>query len=383
MLDRTTFLRVSSVTTARIRDPRFDPIRSVAQPGSSRAALQFSVLLHDNLGEFMKSLTRFSLGAAIYAVASVGLVGTSVAGSTTLSLDLNNGPLQTGLGTGDSIRFTRPQQATSSVLVARTVEPVLCSQFGNPVPISAPAVVVDPNGYLPPYNVGGRNGEPVLELAGFPDGAMFRTSSRLAFDDLLYPVPPNFAVISDVAATCAVGLAQPTVVEASPCDVLPDSFEADRINRGDFERSGDLALSSRIIDSTPTSIYYEHVVRAVGGAVSGVRLREQFPHRLNQPGQARFKDSLVIDSAWVCRASEGAQCSSSSLSDAGLGYAHLDTASLDAGACLRVIAMRASDSTGALADDFSGSLHGALFYPAHNQAGAPEVAIEQSRFDFD
>lgn len=329
----------------------------------------------------MKLLSSVALGAAICAL--IGPFHARAAGETVLSLQLRNGALQSPLGDGDSVRFTRPQPGVGSVLVARSNGPVLCSVAGNPPAAASTAVVVDPTGYLLPYGVSARAGEPEIGLTSFPPNAMFRAGDRLAFDDLLYPVPPNYAFISDVAGNCVHGLSQPTVAQPVSCDTLPESFEADRIARGDFERGGQLELSSRVIDSTPSGVYYEHVIRAVGGPVSNVRLREQFPYRQNVPGQARFKDSMVIDSAWSCRASEGAQCNSASHSDAGMGYAHLDSASLDSGSCLRIVALRPTDSAGAIDNDFSGSVHAAVFYPGHTVQGAPVVATEQSRFDFD
>ncbi|MBX3725760.1 MAG: hypothetical protein KF823_07565 [Xanthomonadales bacterium] len=314
----------------------------------------------------------------------VGATGASQAQTAglRLSVDALNDVLLTDIASGDAVRFTRPQPQAGSTLVVRSVEPVLCASSGV-VPGTLQGFALDPNGYLPSFVIGARGDEPELQLATYPDGALFRTADRVTFGDMIYPVPPNYVVVGNLESNCVVGLTQPTAPSVPACTVQADSYTADRIANLSFETGGQLQLQTRIIDRTPSGIYYEHVLTASGGRVAGVQLREMFPYRDNLPGQSRFKQSMLIDSAWVCRASEGAQCSSSAVTDAGRGYAQLDSASLDAGACLRVVAIRPTDSTGQIDNDFSGSLHGAVFYPGHNANGGYQLGTDRSRVNFD
>lgn len=288
------------------------------------------------------------------------------------------------LGSGNSVFYTRPQPQAGSTLVTRPANAVLCS-YETELNGSVPGVTVDPNGYLPPFLVGTRAPDPLLDIASFPVDAQFRTAQRLDFGDMLFAVEPNFVVVGDVEGYCVAGLAQANPAPAtSGCDVQPDSYFADRISDRSFEAGGQVDLYSRIIDQTPSSIYYEHVIRASGGAVSGVQLREQFPYRSSaSTGPSRFKSSLGIDSSWVCRASQGAQCSSKGTNDAGLGYANLTSASLDDGACLRVVSMRPIDGAGIEDSDFSGTIHAALFHARSNVTGGVFSDISQTRLNFD
>jgi hypothetical protein len=317
------------------------------------------------------------------AILSTGSV--AIAADTRLSLELPEAHLHTDLGEGNSIFFTRPQPQTGSTLITRPANGVLCS---SPVQTASAeqGATVDPNGFLPPFAIGGRAPHQdlgLLSISSFPANAQFRTAQRIGFGDMLFPVEPNFVVVSDVQATCVQALAQPTPSTAPLCEVMVDSFTADRISNQGFEPSGQLQLHSRVIDYTPTGIYYEHVVVASGGQVSGAQLREQFPYHTSAPGQSRFKDSLNIDSSWVCRASAGAQCSPYGISDAGMGYAHIDGASLDAGSCLRIVAMRPIAREGALDNDFSGSLHAALFHASPSGNGGVATDVAQTRLNFD
>lgn len=331
----------------------------------------------------MKTSFR-SMGVLSVLALTIGSIGVSAQTSAPrLSLESINDVLHADLGQGNSVFFTRPQLATGSTLVTRPDVAILCAGPGEH-PAESQGVAVDPNGFLPAFPVGLRSvPEELLQLSSFPDDAQFRSAQRIGFGDMLYPVPPNFVVVGDIQGHCVRGLVQPTPAETPACAVQPDSFTADRIANRGFEVAGQLQLQSRIIDRTPSALYYEHVVTAVGGSVSGAQLREQFPYRTGAPGQARFKDSLNIDTSWVCRASNGAQCSSAGVSDAGMGYAQLDSASLDAGSCLRIVAIRSLDRTGLTDNDFSASLHAALFYSTHDQAGGNELDISQTRLNFD
>lgn len=327
------------------------------------------------------TIQRLAPLALALAIGAAGVSQAQTAGLR-LSVDAQNDVLLADIAPGDAVRFTRPQPQAGSTLVVRSVEPVLCASSG-PVPGTLQGFALDPNGYLPSFPIGSRGDEPELQLASFPDNAQFRTAERVAFGDMIYPVPPNYVVVGNAESNCVVGLAQPSAPSVPACTVQPDSYSADRIADLGFEPGGQVQLQTRIIDRTPSAVYYEHVLTATGGRVEGVRLREMFPYRDNLPGQARFKDSMLIDSAWVCRASEGAQCSSSAVTDAGRGYAHLDNASLDAGSCLRIVAIRPTDGSGQVNNDFSGSLHGAVFYPGHNANGGYQLGTDRSRVNFD
>jgi len=280
---------------------------------------------------------------------------------------------------------------SGQTLVARTASSVMCARATTIPGPSAPGEVIDPNGYLASYSVQGMNAPAGMGLMAttFPSWAMFRTGERLAFSQMIYPVDPltapQKAAVSAINGICQPGALAEAPPEPIACPAfIEDNFEkADRIATRPFELGGTATIHSRQVAQTPTGLFYEHVITATGGPVSGVMLREQFPFRPAAPGKAPFKHSLDINSAWVCRATEGAQCGVASASDAGMGYAHLESASLDEGQCLRIVAMRPVDASGSVNSAFSGSVNAALISPRHDQGGVPSLSIETTRFDFD
>ncbi len=308
----------------------------------------------------------------------------SQGGSKSIQYQTPSGNLLVTLGQGNSIRYASPEVGSIPLLVTRPSTPVLCA--GQPASDSGSYATVDPNGYLSPVSLElrGHEPEPFLSLASFPPGAQLRAAAGIEFGDLLYPVPPEVIVVGGLAARCVPGLAAPPPdpPQAISCPAQPDSYSADRIQSLGFELSGELQLTSRIIDQVPGGIYYEHIVVATGGPVTGIQLREQFPYNNSRPGSPVYQHSLNIDSAWACRASIGAQCSSSSISDAARGYAHLDSASLAEGACLRIVAIRTVQSAAGISDNFSGSLHSAVFYHGHDDNGGAQPGVLQSRLNY-
>jgi hypothetical protein len=275
------------------------------------------------------------------------------------------------------------------VLSVRSQPSILCAPSTDEPATGSKAVIVDPNGYLPSYPVVGRSTPDELPMGdAFPAWARFRTSSRLAFVDMLYPVDPveapNVVAVGGIQGNCMSGAApQPNPPPAPACTVVETTYEvADRIATRGFERPGTAQLYSRVVANTPGHVFYEHTVMASEGPVSGLKLREQFPYHL--PGAVPvFKTSLDIESAWVCHASPGAQCIAQAHSDAGMGYAQLDSASLEAGECLRITAMRPV-STGAGVDSaFSGTINAMLFVPGQDANGAPQATIRRTRLDLD
>lgn len=334
------------------------------------------------------SLPVSSLGvvlALFFVSASTAQISTS-----NIEYDLIDGSgIVSSLVAGNSVQYRTFDGSAINVpvLVTRPSGAILCARTEQPPDTvqSDRYVTIDPSGFVPPYQASPRSVDPRLSIQAFPDWAQTRSSEPLDFGQMAYLSAPLLVNVNDIDAQCVEGLSSPTVSFIGSCPTLPTSYApSDRIQRFDFERAGTLEFGVRAVATTPMGIAYQYQVRAVGGQVHGVQLREQFPYATGESGVLPlFQGSLALVSSWSCHASPGAWCRPGSSSDGGNGYAYLNGAILEAGACLELNAIRGIYHNGQIQDSYSGSIHGAVFYSGHEANGKNSSNVELSRLNFD
>lgn len=268
------------------------------------------------------------------------------------------------------------------VLVARPQRPLLCAG-GNGIP-GVKSLVIDPSGYYQPVPMAagsGFNGDMSKLIA---EGSMLRGSDQLNYDTGLYTVfgPLASLLVDGVQAYCAEGL----LIDVSPttlsCNTVPTG-QSDRVFSEGFqvESDGSIQYGARVVSTTAETVTYEYIVRALGGPVYEVQLREQFPFFAGQ-SQPLFSRSLGLESEWNCEASEGANCGIGGNSQTGYGYVRLDNGFIPAGGCMKLTATRPVQTDGLRVGEVSGRLFGVVFYSSFQGGKMQKGANSRTRIPF-
>lgn len=332
---------------------------------------------------------KHALAACVLLVASAAVsaqtlleIGTTAEGGQALSTQLNPSLLAgefpaviygQGQVPGLTVRPERP------ILCARTVVP-----SGNPLK----RVVLDPNGYFDPIPL-------AMSAVDLKDGplnymknAFLRASDAMSFNSSAFvTVEQQLALdVDGVQAYCLLTPTTDTPPVASACNTTSETPE--EVFQGGFEMlsQGTLQLtaSSQLVPPLNTEVSYEYVLRAVGGPVFNVRLREQFPYYLvNNPSDTLvFKKSMQLEHNWSCKASSDGVCDARGRELDGAGYIHLDGGKLAEGACVKITTTRQFRTDGPEATPiFSGRLYAAAIYSkaatAQSAGQTTHVAIRQ------
>ncbi len=268
---------------------------------------------------------------------------------------------------GSLASYQQDQGLGASVLTLRPRLPLLCADKGTVA--GHRRVAIDPNGYLP-------------ASASSP-----RAAQAMAVGSVAYALTFDIKQfnLEGLNAYCieppAVDQLAPTALDCG--NILSDQLFVDRFDE-DVVTTGDGVLQFGVKMRTIGTDYveYEYILRAVDGPVFDVQFREQFPYHLAaDPSAPLFQRSLALDRpydffGWKCERSDGAICDANAISTAGrrAGYASLDGGRIEAGACLKISAMRPTRANGLLSSEFSGRMFGAAFYSNYNGQGLPQRA---------
>lgn len=279
--------------------------------------------------------------------------------------------------------YTQPGPSFGPVLDVRPNRSLICAANPRDLPDdAAPALAIDPVGYTSSYALPAVQYDSGRGWIEYSQGARFRGGDRIKHGDVIYPISAQLLQINDAKAYCMFGLDIDTVQQVTACETV-GAGQRDRIRSHGFEPdSGTLVMTSRIVHATSSAVFYEHVVTAQGGSVSGIQFREQFPYYLNNGQTPVFRHSLGLDSEWSCEASEDGYCSGSLNDSTERGYVTLNNGYLDEGACLRLQAIRSRRSDGGSDTVHSGRLHALLLGWRTNANGGNEAVVRQTRLNF-
>lgn len=287
------------------------------------------------------------------------------------------------------------------VLAARPAQVVQCVVDTPSQPVGGKQATFDQNGYFEPT---------VMPAGDFPQLNSLRGGSIDAWqaltvtageispyslaDYLQLTSPPGGGAPLTLAVDGIQGrcFLMPTVDSTPAAPTCSTIEEQDAVFGGRFEtlNQGTLDISVTAAYANPplnTRVSYTYTLRAVGGPVFSVNLREQFPyHAQSQTALPTFARSLQLEELWTCSASEGATCDNSQGNSAfGVGFARTNGGTLgEAGACLKFTAERTIRRDGLHGElPFSNRLHvGATYQKAATANGEGSHEVQMARLPF-
>ncbi|MFB9067184.1 hypothetical protein [Pseudofulvimonas gallinarii] len=338
---------------------------------------------------------KTSLLAVVGVCASIGGVCPSFAVEADLYDRLHGGfsGLQVELTSRDQFGAVSYRRFDDGlfVLSARSRGAVLCAaDSGSAI---GPRLVVDPNG-------------PRGQYSGVPLGNFYYSEwmdsgraplsygvEQLLFVGANYNIDPTDQTyrlgVNSVQGFCVAGLEQvPPPSEEPTCIVHSHDGVHDVVHRGSFE-AGELKVTTALVASDPPSgvmpglLRYRHTLSAQGGAVDGIRFREQFPHYFGSPSD--FRDALALDSYWTCQpggAVDGGVGRGYCSVISGRGYISADNLALEDQGCVVLEVTREwTHAAEKSPESFSGTIHSAAFHSGESSGnGLPGVERSLLRF---
>lgn len=357
----------------------------------------------------MRLFANALAGSAI-AVASILFPGLSGA-QVELVVTSNQSPsIQTTIGP-KLLSGLRPGATIGKPALVLSVRPeavVQCVSEQDPHEITGKRVSFDQNGYFAsrPLSVNPSLMDPSGRYRGTLAGqSLVIGGDVLRYSHADYVFLSNTTVGESVLADVEAGagpLLQVAGVQGycylmpqhdSP-PVVPDCITtdiADTVFAGRFDAlpagSLDLEVWSMAVPPANNLIRYTYTLRAVGGPVYDIALREQFPFFTDADSSSPvFGRSLGLDQAWSCNASNGGHCDARQGRSAfGLGYVRVTGGHLSHdGACLSLTAERYLRADGSHHESpFSNRLHvGAVYRRAPDAAGAGPRQLVTRRVPF-
>ena len=348
----------------------------------------------------MRPLANVLLGAVIattgihYPVEVNAQVALRITGNQSSSIQSVIGPeLLSGQRPGATIGMP------ALVLAVRPQAVVQCVAEQAPNEVTGKRVTFDHNGYFAPSPllVDGS----LLDASGRYRGTLAVQSLVVGGEVLRYsqgdylPVAVGGAVSPVIASDArgSVGLTLSVsgvqgycylMAQDDATPVAPDCITeevADTVFTGRFDPLSagavNLAAWSQVVQPAGNIVRYTYTMRAVGGPVYDIALREQFPFFSDaDSGAPTFGRSLGLDEAWSCSASSGGHCDArQGRTASGLGYVRVTGGHLaHEGACLSLSAERGLRSDGVHHESpFSNRLHVGVLYRQAPDASGPGV----------
>jgi len=293
-------------------------------------------------------------------------ISTTASGGQAISTQLSSGFLG---GQVSALSYGFPPQGPG--LTIRPETPLLCARVGQVGTNPLKKVVFDLNGYFAPIPLAQQSFVQDEGSMIYGTGAFLRASETIDFASSAFVTLDSQTAfdVDGVRAYCFL-VPEVDVPPSSPSCVTGTAD--DTVFNGEFETiaAGTLQISatSQLQPPLNNELQYQYVIRATGGSVFDLRIREQFPYFSVQtpPSQPPvFGKSLALEENWSCESSAGGNCDSRGAEIDGAGYIHLDGGHLPDGACLKITTSRDLRVNGVEQNPFSGRLHvGAVYTTA-------------------
>jgi hypothetical protein len=343
-----------------------------------------------NSGRIANAFSRFA-SSTLVALAIIGFTGTARAQTLLEVATIANGgqAISTQLGPDlvggviAPLSYGFPPQGPG--LTIRPLQPMLCARVGSEGSNPLKKVVFDPNGYFAPIPLAS---ESFVEGRGqviYGAGAFLRGSDAIDFSSSAFvTVDGQMAFdINGVRGYCFLVPAVDVPPSATTCATVSEPEES--VFGGSFESEvpGTLQITatSHLQPPLNNELSYQYVLRATGGSVFDIRLREQFPYFSVQTAPSEpgvFARSLALEENWSCEASAGAKCDLRGARIDGAGYIHLDGGRIPEGGCLKITTTRDLRINGTEQTTFSGRLHAGAVYTKPPTSQLPAATVHTS-----
>ena len=260
-------------------------------------------------------------------------------------------------------RYEKDEGLNRPVLALRPAEPLLCASRSSSLP--ARLVAIDPNGYL-------------HASSSNPRAAEGMSVTSIQYGSVEENLQLGLEGLNAVCINVPVEDVEYTEIECNET-----GSEKLFSNRFESKAGGSLEFGMSLVTVASNYVIYEYIFKAVGGPVMDLQFREQFPYHLSpEPADKPFFARSFglyqpfADFGWRCDRSDGAVCTGKSIDVTTTlpGYASLDGASLEEGACLKVTGKRVVRSDGLRGPAFSGRMYGAAFYSNYDGQGQVQRA---------